>query len=178
MTGPDSDPMRTDMNSGRLSASARDMKLRVLQFSSTKPPDELPTIVDIPRKFGPYAVLQSPAQQSTAATNTEADDQRHPDVATGDWLQLISSRVSSETAPPASAPPMTETEMNTVASTTPYASRLERARAASATARARALPELLQSRDASPVRAETALAAPSSPIQDELAAVLAVATYI
>ena len=175
MTGPDSDPMRTDMNSGRLSASARDMKLRVLQFSSTKPPDELPTIVDIPRKFGPYAVLQSPAQQSTAATNTEHD------VAAGDWLQLISSRVSSElphAAPPASAPPMTETEMNTVASTTPYASRLERARAASATARARALPELLQSRDASPVRAETALAAPSSPFQDELAAVLAEASYI
>ena len=178
---PHADPMSTHKTPRRLSASARDMKLRVLQFSSTKPPDELPTIVDIPRKFGPYAVLQSPAQQSTAATNTEADDQRHPDVATGDWLQLISSRVSSElphAAPPASAPPMTETEMNTVASTTPYASRLERARAASATARARALPELLQSRDASPVRAETALAVPSSPIQDELAAVLAVATYI
>ena len=71
MTGPHSDPMRTDMNSGRLSASARDMKLRVLQFSRSKPPDDLPTIMNIPRKAliddinGPYAVLQSPSNQST-----------------------------------------------------------------------------------------------------------------
>ena len=71
MTAPHSDPMRTDMNSGRLSASARDMKLRVLQFSRSKPPDDLPTIMNIPRKAliddinGPYAVLQSPSNQST-----------------------------------------------------------------------------------------------------------------
>jgi hypothetical protein len=157
------------------------MKLRVLQFSRSKPPDDLPTIINIPRKAliddinGPCAVLLSPAQQSTAATNTEHD------VAAGDWLQLIPGHVRSELPPAASpiaAPPMTETEMGTAASTTPYVSRLGRARAASAKARARARPELRQSPDASPVRAETALAAPSSPFQDELAAVLAEASYI
>jgi len=178
---PHSDPMSTYKTPGRLSASARDMKLRVLQFSRSKPPDDLPTIMNIPRKAliddinGPCAVLQSPAQQSTAAANTEHD------VAAGDWLQLIPSHVRSELPPAASpiaAPPMTETEMGTAASTTPYVSRLGRARAASAKARARARPELRQSPDASPVRAETALAAPSSPFQDALAAVLAEASYI
>ena len=178
---PHSDPMSTHKTPGRLSASARDMKLRVLQFSRSKPPDDLPTIINIPRKAliddinGPCAVLLSPAQQSTAATNTEHD------VAAGDWLQLIPSHVRSELPPAASpiaAPPMTETEMGTAASTTPYVSRLGRARAASAKARARARPELRQSPDASPVRAETALAGPSSPFQDELAAVLAEASYI
>ena len=45
-------------------------KLRVLQFSRSTPPDDLPTIMNIPRKAlideinGPYAVLQSPANQS------------------------------------------------------------------------------------------------------------------
>ena len=45
-------------------------KLRVLKFSRSKPPDDLPIIMNVPRKAlideinGPYAVLQSPANQS------------------------------------------------------------------------------------------------------------------